>query len=213
MKELWKKVKWIVVAVVAIIVIGLSYLIGDVSATTKLDGQALDWQEVDKKLSSTKLDLSDAEKELAEKKSSLEDMSDEYDEAKEVVDQRDKAKSELKNLKSEYDDQADELDSIKSDIDKKKSELAKLESGVVAKKKQPKTLSAGHFTVGEDIEEGRYKITSAGASGNFFVNDGEKANIILGSGGDGLSEKEYVVELSDGDSIEATMPTRYQLIE
>lgn len=63
---------------------------------------------------------------------------------------------------------------------------------------KPVNLYAGTFIVGEDIGEGRYKVTpGSGQSGNFIVNDGASYNEILGSYG----VKSVTVSLSNGDDI------------
>ena len=62
------------------------------------------------------------------------------------------------------------------------------------------SLHTGMFIVGEDIAEGRYVATpgAAGQSGNFIVNEGWKANEILGGE---LGVPRVTLNLIDGDVI------------
>ncbi len=61
-------------------------------------------------------------------------------------------------------------------------------------------LYAGTFVVGEDVGQGRYKVTPGpGQSGNFIVNDGLSYNEILGSSAGGVSS--VSVDLQNGDKI------------
>jgi hypothetical protein len=65
----------------------------------------------------------------------------------------------------------------------------------------PVTLSAGTFTVGQDIGAGRYVATTTpGSSGNFIVNGNNSVNEILGQNGYGGVPK-VTTDLSDGDVI------------
>lgn len=60
-------------------------------------------------------------------------------------------------------------------------------------------LYAGTFVVGEDVGEGRYKVTpGSGQSGNFIVNDGASYNEVLGSD---FGVPEVTANLSNGDKI------------
>lgn len=93
----------------------------------------------------------------------------------------------------------EKLESLKTEVAEKEAQLKRLTADITAATGNPVKLPAGSFTVGTDIEPGRYKITG---SSNFFLYSasGElKVNIILG-GPYGVSS--YIYRLRDGDVIE-----------
>ena len=91
-------------------------------------------------------------------------------------------------------------------------ELERLTKGVATSKAEPRSIPAGEFEVGKDIDAGRYRITSTnGSNGNFFINNGSDANIIIGN--DNFGTPEYIANLDSGDTIEQTVGVTYQLVE
>lgn len=70
-------------------------------------------------------------------------------------------------------------------------------------KSTPKKLSAGKYTVGKDVDAGRYKVTPVGEGSNFVVYGGGDetdvtVNTILGQDG----EPSYTFDCSNGDVIQ-----------
>ena len=126
------------------------------------------------------------------------------------MEKKEQTNSALRQVKSDLEDHNREIEQLKTDINNKEKKLQELEQGIVLKEKEPKTLSAGQFTVGKDIEAGRYRITTP-TRGNYFVNEGSGANVMLGKGS--YYEPEYILYLSDGDNIEQHMSVKYESIE
>ena len=177
----------------------------------------------EEELESMEIEIEDLVEEKIERIREVRDVKNDLNEAKEVIEQQESLEAVISDLEDtinshegrieeldlEYEGRIEELD---LEIEEKKDELASIESGIVTKKAEPVQLPAGYFTVGADIQSGRYKIEPNGGNGNFFVNDGRKANIILGTG-DSFYLSEYIMNLSDGDVIESTLPVRYTPVE
>ncbi|RFU68404.1 hypothetical protein [Bacillus sp. V59.32b] len=155
-------------------------------------------------------DIEAKETELSEIETKVKDNQEAYDAAMAIVNDKENAEKELTDLNSAVDSKKGEITDLNNDIKAKEKELALLTGKVQQKKEAPKSLSAGKFTVGTDIPAGRYKVTSNGGSGNFFINEGMDANVIIG-GGFGL--KEYITHLNDGDAIDINFPAKFTPIE
>ncbi|MEI7577232.1 MAG: hypothetical protein WCK51_10080 [Armatimonadota bacterium] len=110
-----------------------------------------------------------------------------------------KARNDLataEKLKKEADQQ---MVNKKSELSEKQREWNRLTQKIERKLAEPTELPAGRFTVGSDIQGGRYRVTG---SSNFVVrtSDGDlKVNTILGDSGN----DSYVCRLDDGDEIQA----------
>jgi predicted RNase H-like nuclease (RuvC/YqgF family) len=202
MKKYFKSKKtWGIVG--AIIVVCITYNIGQSGAQVTLDKEKVKYNEitskikgVEIKLDNAKYDLKETKSELVAEQSKLDEKKDKVAEVSALIDKSDKIKSELSEATVN-------LDNYNKQINSKKAELEKLTNGIKIKKEQPKVLSAGQYIVGKDIPEGRYKATNVGQGSNFFVFDADGntvVNAILGGGivGDG----DYVFFSLDGYLIE-----------
>jgi hypothetical protein len=157
------------------------------------------------------------------KTNKLEGISKEYETAKELVANIDKNEKELADVEAKLKDTQGTLDAELSDGRAKiEADLAIVENGLKTKQaeldvvneklasatgqlqkaeSQPITLSAGTYTVGQDVPAGRYTVTPVGEGSNFFVYGSSgyaDVNTILGSWG----EDSYTFYTSAGDSIQ-----------
>lgn len=169
------------------------------------------------------------ENELAELESKIKDNQESYDEAMKIVKDKESAEKSLDEIESKIEEANSQvkdaeakvktkkenlngkIKDLENDIKSKEKKLASLTGQIKEKKSAPITLSAGQFTVGKDIPEGRYKAVTTGGQGNFFVNGGADVNAILGNGGFG--EKEYIFNANDGDEIEITTSVKFIPVE
>ncbi|WP_066190711.1 hypothetical protein [Gracilibacillus timonensis] len=232
-KRKWNK-KVIILSVIALLcMVGIYVLgnyIGDRNATVELEGEKKSREEMlsevakmEGQLMVIEDELTEIKKEQETKTTELEALQEEYDETQSIIDQKSDLENELTTLNSNKEEIEDnisqlttELSDTQTDLESKiadaEAQLQKLENGIVAKKAEPKNLPAGFFEVGNDIPEGRYKVQTNGGFGNFFVNEGSKANILLDTVDD-LGVSEYIIKLVEGDDIETTIPTKYTLVE
>ncbi|MEC2071403.1 hypothetical protein [Alkalihalophilus marmarensis] len=207
-------------AVVLLIVIGLlSYSAGHGNATVELSDKKVEFEEMDRELLSVRVQIKEANeeleqvnKQLADEKGKLDKLSQKHEEVLALVSDKESIENDKNELVKEIVQQEESLAAIMQKISDSESKLDQLNEGIVEKEEQPRTLPAGYFTVGEDIEEGRYKIEPSSGSGNYFVNDGRKANIILGRD-DSFYLSEFIIYLSTGDQIQATLPVKYTGVE
>ncbi|MCY9376533.1 hypothetical protein MOF34_15760 [Bacillus sp. T17B1] len=208
MSEKLSKKTVIIGAVVTILVISVSYAAGSSNASTELGTEKVKYDDMVKEISEKKKELDQLDEKVADASSKLDEKSKEYEEAKETIAKRDTAKNEQEQIQKDIADKKDELKQIKSDIEDNNSELSSVQGKVKEAKGSPKVLSAGKFTVGEDLPAGRYKAESTGEFGNFFVYSsyGElEVNTLLGNGG----ESQYIFECEDGAKIEISTSVRF----
>ena len=181
-----------------------SFTIGKSQAQAELDGTMVTIKEAQSKKDSLNTEISKSEDTLADlkkdsdtKRDELEQLSDELSETKKIIETKDSLN--------------DDLSKLENDINDKNKQVEKLENGIIVLKKEPKNLPAGQFTVGNDIDAGRYRVTSNGGSGNFFINDGMDANVMLGK--EDYFVDEYITYLNEGDEIDQSIPVKFELIE
>jgi hypothetical protein len=191
----------------------IGYKSGYDNASVLLKGKKITVANIDSEILSMEKQLESIKQEHSNKEEELEKVSQEYDEVTGLIKKKESIVDEISELEGALQEKKEEISSLKKKIADKQKELETLKNGIAAKKAEPRYLPAGVFKVGKDLPEGRYKIQPNGANGNFFVNDGMDANVILGVGADSMYLKEYVMELYDGDTIEATLPTKYTPVE
>lgn len=203
--------KLIIVSGISVLLIGGAYFFGTTQAKANLNDTIVTIKTAEEKQSALQQDITKAEKTLEDLRIDSDSKRTELAEAKQLIDQKDSLTKKVSTLSTDIDSKKNEVDVLAKDIEGKNKEIEKLEKGIVTLKAEPRDLPAGDFKVGSDIDAGRYKVTpNGGSSGNFFVNDGMDANVILGN--DSFSVKEYVVTLSDGDKITQSLPVTFQLI-
>ncbi len=138
-------------------------------------------------------ELKDLDKQINNQKDTLAELSD-YKQNKE------KKTEELAQMDLDITSKSEEITSLDNQISEKTIELDDLKNIVKATGEAPKVLTAGHYTVGKDIPEGRYIVTG---DRNFFVYSSSgslKVNTILGGGSWG--EESYTCTLENGDTLE-----------
>lgn len=205
-----------ITAIIIVIVLAsyIGHKIGYNNATTILKDKKFTIEQIEEEVSSVEQALDESKKEEEEKYAEIEQLREEYREVTTLVNTKGELQTNLDELKANSKQKEEEITSLDTEIKKKKKELEKLENGIVEKKEEPRNLPAGEFEVGKDIPAGRYKVQPNGGSGNFFVNDGITANVILGnSSSDEMFLKEYTMNLSDGDKISSNLPTKYIPVE
>ncbi|KAA6473761.1 hypothetical protein [Bacillus swezeyi] len=208
MSEKRSKKKLVIGIVAALVVISVSYSAGSSSASTELGTEKVKYDDMVEKISKKKKELDQLDKKVSELTNKLDENSKKYEEAKEVIANRDEAQNEQEKIKNDIDKKKDELKKIKNDIEDKNDELLSVQGKVKEAKSAPKVLSAGKYTVGEDLPAGRYKAESTGGFGNFIVYNsyGElDVNTILGDGG----ESQYIFNCEDGAKIELSTSVKF----
>lgn len=214
-----KKVVYIIGAIALIAIIGVgTYFFGTKSATATLGNEVYSLDNIktkqegeQKELDNLIVESKNKKTEISGLQSDLSALDTELKEAQELISTKETIEKEIAQLKTDKESKDSELKIINENIATQNTELERLDHTVIALKKEPREIPAGQFVVGTDIEQGRYKIEPVSGSGNYFVNGGGDVNIILGSSDFGLSE--YVLDLSNGDRIEQTLPVKYTAVE
>lgn len=196
-----KGIKYLVV-IVALVV---AFVIGNSTAKTEIDGAKMDLEHVNKKIELAEKDKAEVEKALKEEGSKL-------DEAQLIIANKKDAEDEVKSLEDKIKKTSNEQEKVSKDIEKKKSELSLLTGQVEKAESKPINMNAGNFEVGKDIKAGRYEVHANVNSSNYFVNDGDTANVILGTDKE-MSVNDYVIELKDGDTLNHGSPVTYTLLK
>lgn len=208
------KGKMLISIISVLLLLGLSgfigYSLGQKQATIVLNDKKAHIDELTEheKMLNEKIDsATSAHNELVDEVNAAYDEMSEYEEATgdldEVVAKKTKQENKITKLK-------DRNDELQAEIDSKKKELASLTGTIKQVQAKPITLPGGNFTVGKDLPEGRYKISTTASSMNYFVNDGE-VNIILGTES-GFAEPTYTLDLYKGDKIEQGSSVTYTKI-
>lgn len=202
----------VVLSVVGIIVLLIvSYSIGSGTASTKIDEEKVTYNKLLEKIEKLETERDEVSNNIGKQEQQLKDKESEYSEVIKMIEQKDLIQKDIDSLNNDVTTKKDEINKLVGEIETKNKELALVTAQIKEKKMEPKNLSAGKFTVGKDVIAGRYKVIPNGSGGNFFVNDGMKANIMLGRGDFYVSE--YVIELIDSDEIDATLPIKLIPIE
>lgn len=202
----------IILGGISIVLIGGAFFIGSTQAKTTLNDTVVTIKTAEEKKSSLQQDIENAEKTLNDLKKDSEDKRDELAETKQMISQKDSLTKEIDTLSSDIKLKKENITTLDEDIENKNKEVERLEKGIVELKAKPKDLPAGDFSVGVDIDAGRYRVTPRnGSIGSFSVNDGRIASVLLGN--DSYSVKEYIVTLLDGDRINQTLPVTFQAVE
>jgi hypothetical protein len=223
------KYKKVVIAIGAVFVLSIPYMIGASLAKTELNAEKVSYNELAKEVEKAEGYLKDFDEEIEtarsetkEVKSDLDSVKreyakrkSEYDEAKKIAEQKDTILSEITTLNGQLDVKKKEIETLDATIQTKNGELAKLESAIIVKNEEPVQLPAGTLIVGKDIKAGRYKVLPVGRGSNFKVYDSTGSNIyneIISSTPD-HGVPEYIVFLGDGNIIEANSPFKYVAVE
>lgn len=175
--------------------------------TAKVNGVKVSYNQLKQKVSDLKSEKSDLASQISEKQSKLDDLKAQNKDVLSAVKNKNELNQQIKDeqdkladIKSDISNANDELKSVNSKISSAKNELARVKGEVTAAKGAPKTLNAGHYTVGKDIPASRYKAVPVGSGSNFIVYDSGDpvVNTILGSNG----QSSYVFEATEGEEIQ-----------
>lgn len=210
---------------ICVVVFAIAFFIGSSQMNALLDGELLKYDELVVK-------AEDKDKEILEKENSVVSLQGEIDgmneekgqlneqiqskqkdleEVMALIDRKDGLNEEIAGLEEQKKTNQEELTKLADQITVKEKELASVTGKIIELKDKPKVLPAGFFTVGQDIPASRYKVTPNG-SGNFFVNDGMKVNVMIGKD-DSFYLSEYVFYAEDGDLIELTTPATFHPVQ
>jgi peptidoglycan hydrolase CwlO-like protein len=189
--------------------VGISIIFswGNASAKVDLGKEKVSYDELVKVIKDKQGEIKSVESKLSDIQKQYSDKQTEFDEAMKVVNNKKSMEDEIAKLEGTLKSKQGDIKSLDSKISSKEKELASITGEIQEKKDKPKVLSAGKYTVGKDIPAGRYKAVPNRGSGNFFINDGADANIMLGKGE--FYEPEYIFEVVDGDEIEITMSVKF----
>ena len=223
-KEKLKSKGFIGLLIGSIVMVVAFYTIGSSTAKGKIDDQSVNYNEIvelisekESELEEKETDIEELETEIEAKKAefkeveaNLSDKNKEYEAALTIIKEKESNQDKIEELENEIGSKQDEIKDLNGQIDDKESELASITGEVKKAEGEPKTLSAGFFTVGVDLPEGRYLVTP-NDNGNFFVNEGMSVNIMIGNGD--FYESEYVFTANEGDSIELTTSATFTPVE
>lgn len=209
-RSIFKDKKVLSLLAVMLVLVVLAYLIGNKTATTKINNEKVSYKEVAAKVDDKKRDLKKVKKDAEKAEIEYEKIENQVSDKQEAYDQVISAIAQKDSLSKEISDLKNELKTIQDSLKDKKTELSQLTGQVKEAAGKPRVLSAGKFIVGKDIPPHRYKAVPNGGFGNFFVNEGMDVNIILG--GD-FGESEYVFMANEGDVIELTTSAKFIPIE
>ena len=201
---------WLTAASV-LILLCLSYFIGMNGAKVELENEKAGYDELIAEIDSKEYELEKIQAKIDESDEQFKAKEAEYKEALKTIEYKNTVESEIGELNKQIESKKGEIGTLEETIKAKNAELASVEGKIKEKKEAPKVLSAGFFTVGKDIPEGRYKVVPNGGSGNFFVNDGMSVNIMIGRGE--FYEEEYVFTAYEGDVIELTTSAKFIPVE
>ncbi|WP_445487316.1 hypothetical protein [Niallia sp. 03133] len=210
-----KKPLWLIVVCV-LVLLGIVYFIGHsighseglTDATVKIDKQKYNYDKLVAAVKNKQQHLSTINEDISALSKEQEELSDELSNAKEAISKKVSAENELSTLKSD-------IDSRRNEITELNDELSSLQGKIKETKEKPIILPAGQFTVGKDIQAGRYKVVAAGRGGNLFVYDSLGNNlvntIIYSDKSNG--ETEYVTNLDDDYVIDAHYSFKFIPVE
>jgi archaellum component FlaC len=210
------KTKWFpwVVGAVAVLVIffgsfvigrGVGYSQGHADEKAKIDGQMITYDQLVDKIKQVEKEFNDKTDKLNQVRSDFASYENKYNELKDL-------QSKENDMKTYVSSSQSQLETLKEQINDAQSKLATLQGDVVTANGSPIKLGAGHFTVGEDLNAGRYKVEPVSGYGNFIVNGGDIA-VTLDSAGDTGTVKSYVFDASDGDTIELDVTAKFTPVE
>ncbi|WP_020154339.1 coiled-coil domain-containing protein [Caldibacillus debilis] len=203
-KKPFYKNHWFWFSILVILAFALGEMAGHYVAGVKIDGKKVNYDQLVEEIKKKEKELSGVNDELERIKQELEANKEEYDKLQELANNKDKLTTEVASAKSE-------LDGLKSQINDAKKELNQLTGKIEEAKTKPINLPAGHFVVGTDIPEGRYKILPVGRGSNFFVYD-ENGDVVVNTivtTVHDLGVPEYVTFLAKGYIIQAEAPFKY----
>lgn len=209
-----KKLVFSAIGVVLLVILaGVGgYFIGNSTAVNTIDGKTYTLVSIGDEIDSKRNESSSLDIEIKDNKDELNKISKEHEEAKELIDIKDSLSNEINSLTTSEESLNKEIETLNVSVSDSEKKLKKLEEGIVLKEAEPRTLIAGNFNVGKDIDSGRYKVYPTGKfEGDLYVNDYETT--VYFSKDDSFGVNEYILNLEDGDEINASIPLTFAPVE
>lgn len=175
----------------------VGYFAGQTLTKSFIDEQSTSLKHINERVVEEQQKLDNLIKDEKTKRQDLEAISQDLKSAKELIAQRDKIKDELAKLSD-----------TNKQIEAAKQELERTTKAIITAKDEPKTLSAGQYTVGQDFEAGRYKIESNAQSDSSGILNTSISEAHVTLGNNKYSQKEYVVTLVNGETMDVTIPVK-----
>lgn len=174
-----------------LIILMAVFLLSACGKSVDIDGEKVNYEELQVK-------IEDKEKELNEVSQELDEGKEHYEELKKLDTQQDVLTESIVDYELE-------LISVEKELEEKQEELDKVDEELIKVNDEPIKVNPGTFYFGDDIEEGRYKITyQDGYNGNVFFRGDNDFGETFGKGNHSIEE--YTFYADDGDELEATIP-------
>ena len=184
-----KKIMFVLVAIL---------LLAGCGKKVDIDGEKISYEELQRSIEEKQKELDDISKDLNENK-------EYYDELQQIENERE----ELMQAALEY---KGEIVSLETEIEEKQDELNKINGEIAKVIDEPIKVNPGTFYFGDDIEEGRYKVTNQdGQRGNIYFRGGEGFAETFGKGE--YSIEEYTFNAYDGEEIQFDIPALLYPVE
>ncbi len=199
-----------IVAAVLLVICSISFY--SIGKNSKISDDL--WAESKKKdveISEKNKTLVRLEREINKNETKIEEQEADFKQLEDYLINKEKLDAETSEAEKNLETLNNTIAEKQTEIDSKNAQLDSLTSAIIKAKAAPVTLPAGQFTVGKDIEPGRYSVSG---DSNFQVwsSYGDlKVNTILGGGNFGVES--YVCELNSGDKIEAGASNKYTPVE
>ncbi|GAA0491453.1 hypothetical protein GCM10008986_16970 [Salinibacillus aidingensis] len=208
---------WAIAGAFLLIVISSSffYLQGKSVSVAKVDEKMVTYDELVEEIDIKQSKLNAIETTIDEKTKERDQISDELEDNQEKYDRLNKIAKNEEEIQTKIEEKKDELTQLKADIVSNKNKLQELQGGVEEAKGEPIKLGAGHYTVGDDLPPGRYKIEPTQGSGNVFIDgwDGSsKLSETLGPNPD-YHIPSYVFNAEVDDTMEINVPVKFTPVE
>lgn len=173
---------------------------------------------VDDEYQKTAKELNQANKNLEATNQKIEEAKKELESKKSIVEAVLNFASKQKKLEEEFATNSKKLEELKTNVattdaqlKEKLATLQKLTGDIPQATGNPVTLLAGFFTVGDDIEAGRYRVTGSSFFGVYDKNGHYIFSTLLGD--TEYSSGDYVCYLKEGNRIENGAITFFTPIE
>lgn len=179
---------WVIVVLATSLIISILYGVGK---GIVLDEDKVTYDELQKMIEEKENELDDITKDFKDNK-------EHYDELQEISDEYDELLESVVNYKLE-------ITSLESEIEEGQKELDKIHGEIAKVTDEPIKVNPGTFYFGDDIEEGRYKVThQENQRGNIYFRGNESFAETFGKGE--YSVEEYTFNAYDGEEIQFDIP-------
>lgn len=167
----------------------------------------------DEEYKNTMESLKKTETNLKKVKDELTDNQSILKELEEYKKNKASCQKEIEGLNGKVESLKADVSNLDTQIAEKTAELNRVKGDIIIAQGEPFTLPAGDFTVGHDINPGRYLVSG---TSNFIVDSSSgrlKVNTILGYDSFGFGDGDYVCTLEKGDQVQNHAKTTFQPIK